>query len=58
MQLISNAFAETEVYAASMVQGTALGVALVIHQHWNKYPIPSSLISLKHYPKNLNQNHA
>lgn len=33
MNLLAKVFPETEVYAASMAQASALGAALVIHQH-------------------------
>jgi hypothetical protein len=35
MYLMSEAFPNIEVYAASVAQASALGAALVIHQHWN-----------------------
>lgn len=49
MQLLADAFPAMQVYATSMVQGTALGAALAIHKHWNNEPIPGSLIRLKHW---------
>ncbi|HEX7757459.1 MAG TPA: FGGY family carbohydrate kinase [Niabella sp.] len=49
MQLLATAFPETKVYATTMTQGTALGAALAIHDHWNHQPVPASLISLKAY---------
>ncbi|PZR28349.1 MAG: carbohydrate kinase [Citrobacter freundii] len=49
MQLLADAFPAMQVYATSMVQGTALGAALAIHKHWNSEPIPGSLIRLKHW---------
>lgn len=52
MNLLANAYPEIEVYAASMAQASALGAALVIHQHWNSKPLPNDLIELKFY-KNL-----
>jgi len=51
MQLLTDSFPEMEVYSTSMIQGTALGAALAIHDHWNMKPLPSSLITLKHWPK-------
>lgn len=51
MNLLAKAFPETEVYAASMAQASALGAALVIHKHWNTQPIPNNLIELKFYKK-------
>lgn len=51
MQLLSDAFPEMHVYASSMIQGTALGAALAIHQEWNTEPLPTTLINLEHWPK-------
>ena len=49
MQLLARAFADMEVYAASVSQATAIGAALVIHQCWNTQPIPGDMVSLKYY---------
>ncbi len=49
MHLLAAAFPKLEIYAASMAQGTALGTALAIHQHWNSRPAPKDLIGLKYY---------
>ena len=49
MHLLSEAFPGIEVYAASVPQASALGAALVMHQHWNAQSIPSDLIDLKLY---------
>ncbi|HXB28674.1 MAG TPA: FGGY-family carbohydrate kinase, partial [Puia sp.] len=49
MNLLANAFPEMEVFAASMAQATAVGVALAIHQEWNSKPIPNDIIELKYY---------
>ncbi len=51
MQLLSDAFPAMEVYATSMIQGTALGAALAIHDEWNSNALPATLINLKHWPK-------
>ena len=51
MQLLSDAFPAMEVYATSMIQGTALGAALAIHDEWNNNALPATLINLKHWPK-------
>lgn len=51
MQLLADAFPEMNVYATSMIQGTALGAALAIHDQWNKKALPESLISLRHWPR-------
>lgn len=49
MQMLSNAFPDMNVFSTEMVQGTALGAALVIHDKWNNQPIPKELIKLKHW---------
>jgi hypothetical protein len=49
MNLLSIAFPQLEVYAASMAQATALGAALAIHTAWNKKPLPNTLIKLQYY---------
>lgn len=49
MNLLSDAFPEMEVFAASMAQATAMGTALAIHHSWNSLPLPNDLIELKFY---------
>ncbi|HEX6849060.1 MAG TPA: FGGY family carbohydrate kinase [Chitinophagaceae bacterium] len=49
MYLMAEAFPAIEVYAASVAQASALGAALVIHQHWNNQPLPSNIIDMKLY---------
>ncbi|RYY56316.1 MAG: carbohydrate kinase, partial [Chitinophagaceae bacterium] len=51
MQLLSDAFPLLRVCSTSMVQGTALGAALAIHDYWNSEPLPGSLIRLKVWEK-------
>jgi L-fuculokinase len=49
MNLLANAYPEIEVYAAEIAQASALGAALVIHEHWNAHPLPHNLISIRKY---------
>ena len=49
MNLLARAYPNVEVYAASMAQATAVGAALVIHEHWNSQPIPNDLIELRFF---------
>jgi len=49
MNLLATLFPDKEVYAAHMPQATAIGAALVIHQIWNKKPLPNDIIELKLY---------
>jgi sugar (pentulose or hexulose) kinase len=51
MHLLSEAFPELEVFAASVAQATAVGAALAIHKHWNSFPLPGDIIDLKFYTK-------
>ena len=52
MHLLAMAFPVVEVFSASMAQASAVGVALVIHQEWNKKVIPNDIIKLKYYSSN------
>jgi hypothetical protein len=49
MQLLAANFPGMEVFAASVAQATALGVALAVHPAWNKKQLPSEIIDLKYY---------
>ncbi len=51
MNMLSVAFPDMEVFAASMPQATALGAAIALHQHWNSRSLPTNLIELKYYLK-------
>jgi len=49
MYLLAEVFNGIEVFAASVPQASALGAALVIHQHWNNKSLPSDIINLNLY---------
>lgn len=49
MQLLANVFPQYNVYAATLAQASALGAALVIHNHWNTLSIPADGIELEQY---------
>jgi sugar (pentulose or hexulose) kinase len=49
MYLIADAFSHVEVYAATVPQASAVGAALVLHQHWNNKELPSDIIDMKLY---------
>jgi hypothetical protein len=49
MHLLADAFPDTEVFAASIPQASALGAALAIHEHWNSHFPPADIIELKYY---------
>jgi sugar (pentulose or hexulose) kinase len=53
MQLLAFIFRDMEVYAATIPQASALGAALVIHEHWNKNPLPANLVDVQYYGGNL-----
>jgi sugar (pentulose or hexulose) kinase len=47
MKMLSSAFASYRVMAATVAQASALGAALVIHDHWNTKPVRRNLVMLK-----------
>lgn len=49
MNLLAAAFPDTEIFAASMPQATAIGAALALHSSWNEKQVPVDLIELKYY---------
>jgi sugar (pentulose or hexulose) kinase len=49
MILLSRAFPQIKVYAASIPQASALGSALIVHDSWNRQPIEANIIDLKNY---------
>lgn len=49
MHLLADAFPDTEVFAASIPQATAMGAALAIHGHWNSHSPPADIIELNYY---------
>lgn len=46
MKLLAQAFPTKKVYAASLHQASALGAAMVIHDHWNSKPLPKEIIQV------------
>ncbi len=49
MSLLAETYFNKQVFASEIAQASALGAALVIHEHWNTQPIPEQLIQLKRY---------
>jgi sugar (pentulose or hexulose) kinase len=49
MNLLANAFADCEVYAASVAQASALGAALAVHHTWNPNKLGNDLVELKRF---------
>jgi sugar (pentulose or hexulose) kinase len=52
MQLLTEAFPKMEIFAAEVAQASALGAALIMHEYWNKNPIPNNLIATKKKHRN------
>ncbi|HZY80261.1 MAG TPA: FGGY family carbohydrate kinase [Cyclobacteriaceae bacterium] len=52
MTLLAEAYPDLKVYAASVVQASALGAALVIHDDWNSKPVRKDLLKLIAYHSN------
>jgi sugar (pentulose or hexulose) kinase len=48
MNLLANAFTNLKVFGASVSQASAVGSALVVHQHWNNRE-PAQMINVKSY---------
>jgi L-fuculokinase len=49
MKLLAKAFPTKTVYAASLHQASALGAAMVIHEHWNLKALPLEMIQVINY---------
>ena len=49
MHLLSKAFPNIKIYAATVAQASALGAAMAIHNSWNKKQIPANIIDIKLY---------
>ena len=49
MNLLASAFPQIKIYAANVAQASALGAALVLHEHWNHNHVAPDLIELKEY---------
>lgn len=47
MQLLSNSFPSFNVYAATVPHASAMGAAVVIHEHWNESAIPIDIVQCK-----------
>ncbi len=47
MHFFAMAMREYEVSAATLGEASALGAALIIHDHWNSKPVPDELIKLR-----------
>jgi sugar (pentulose or hexulose) kinase len=49
MNLLAQAYPQLEVFAAEVPQATALGAAVVLHEHWNPNPDKPQLVTLQRY---------
>ena len=49
MQLLADAYPHIEVYAASVSQASAIGAAMVLHRHWNRFELSNNMINLRRF---------
>lgn len=56
MQYLADAFPNKKIFTASMIQGTSLGAALAVHEHWNKNELPQQLLQLKRWKSQVIDN--
>lgn len=49
MKMLSDAYPGTAVWTTEVPQASALGAALVLHDHWNSRPVPENLIKRKQF---------
>jgi len=49
MNLLKSGLPNIAIFAAEVAQASAIGAALLIHEHWNNKEIPEELIKLKVY---------
>jgi sugar (pentulose or hexulose) kinase len=49
MSLLAETYFNKQIFASEIAQESALGAALVIHEHWNTNAIPEQLIELKRF---------
>jgi len=52
MQMLSDAFPQMEVFAATVPQAAALGAAMAIHYAWNDQPLRNDIVDLRYFPPN------
>jgi L-fuculokinase len=53
MHLLAEAFPLHEVFAATIAQASALGAAMVVHDHWNEKEFPADIVELKYYGRKV-----
>ena len=46
MHLLAAAFPGMEVHAATAARSSAIGAALILHNHWNTKPVPGNIVQL------------
>jgi L-fuculokinase len=49
MRMLSMEFPDFRVFSAIVSQASALGAALVVHQHWNPGPLPQQPVEFRHF---------
>ncbi len=53
MHLLSEAFPLHEVFAATIAQASAIGAAMIVHDHWNEKEFPTDIVELKYYGRKV-----
>ena len=56
MQMLANLLPAHNVYSTGIANASAIGAAMVIHDQWNKNPIPANLVQLQKIPSQLPSN--
>ncbi len=49
MHLLAGAFPLLDVFSSHIAQASATGAAMVLHEHWNRRPMPTDIIELKYF---------
>ncbi|HEY2726393.1 MAG TPA: FGGY family carbohydrate kinase [Parafilimonas sp.] len=49
MKMLANAYNNLKVYSTAISQATAIGAAIVLHEHWNNKKLPENLIELNSF---------
>ena len=53
MHLLAAAFPLHEVFAATVAQASAIGAAMIVHDHWNEKEFPTDIVELKYYGRKV-----
>ncbi len=50
MHMLALMYPDLKVYAASVLQASSIGAAMILHHQWNPDPVPADIVKLKLYP--------